>query len=137
MNTQWDIADIMSQCDVGIFPSRAEGWGLEILECMSMGLPVIATNCTGQTEFINDKNAFLVETDELEPAVHRPWFYGQGNWHKLGQSQKEQCIEYMKHLYKEKLDNGKLNNEEGILTSKVFSWHNSAINLIKGLGDCK
>jgi glycosyltransferase involved in cell wall biosynthesis len=32
-----DVANIMQQADCGVFPSRAEGWNLELLEMMSCG----------------------------------------------------------------------------------------------------
>ncbi len=42
--TQRDVAALLAECDCGVFPSRAEGWNLGLLECMSVGLNVIATN---------------------------------------------------------------------------------------------
>jgi glycosyltransferase involved in cell wall biosynthesis len=39
---------------------RAEGFGLPMLEAMSHGLPVIATNWSGNLEFMNDQNSILV-----------------------------------------------------------------------------
>ena len=39
-----DIANYIATKDCGIFPSRAEGWNLELLESMAMGKPVITTN---------------------------------------------------------------------------------------------
>ena len=50
---------LASQCLVA--PSRGEGWGRPQHEAMMMGLPVIATNWSGTTEFINDSNAYLLD----------------------------------------------------------------------------
>jgi len=47
---QGDLTRLMRQADCGVFPARAEGWNLDLLECMATGLPVIATNYSGQTE---------------------------------------------------------------------------------------
>jgi glycosyltransferase involved in cell wall biosynthesis len=40
--------------DAFVLPSRGEGWGRPYMEAMSMGLPVIATNWSGPTEFVNE-----------------------------------------------------------------------------------
>ena len=68
----------MSQTDCGVFPARAEGWNLELLEMMSCGKNVIATNYSSHTEFCNSENCMLVETTELEDAHDGKWFRGQG-----------------------------------------------------------
>jgi glycosyltransferase involved in cell wall biosynthesis len=51
VQNQNQAAYVMQQTDCGIFPTRAEGWGLPILEMMSCGKHVITTNYSGQTQF--------------------------------------------------------------------------------------
>ncbi|MCS6775449.1 MAG: methyltransferase domain-containing protein [Chloroherpetonaceae bacterium] len=48
-----------AQCYV--MPSRGEGWGRPYMEAMAMGLPVIATNWSGQTAFITPETGFLID----------------------------------------------------------------------------
>ena len=50
----------MSQVDCGVFPSRAEGRNLELLEMMSAGKHVITTDYSAHTEFCTKDNAGLV-----------------------------------------------------------------------------
>jgi glycosyltransferase involved in cell wall biosynthesis len=120
------IAHIMSQADCGIFPSRAEGWNLELLEMMAMNKPTIATNYSAHTEFCNKDNCHLIDIDETELAVDGKAFYGQGNWAKLGQNQFDQTIEYMRNMYKNKITT----NPEGLKTAQAFSWKNSASKIL-------
>jgi len=47
-------------------PSRGEGWGRPMQEAMACGTPVIATNWSGNTAFMNDKNSWLVRIDGME-----------------------------------------------------------------------
>lgn len=47
--------------------THGEGWGLPIMEAMSMGLPVIATNWSGITQFTTPETALLLEAT-LEPT---------------------------------------------------------------------
>lgn len=46
----FEMPSIMQQCDVLIFPSYFEGFGLVILEAMACGLPVIATDATAASD---------------------------------------------------------------------------------------
>ena len=48
------LAPLYAVADCGIFPSRAEGWGLPIFECLASGVPVIAGSWTGQSEYLKD-----------------------------------------------------------------------------------
>jgi glycosyltransferase involved in cell wall biosynthesis len=120
------IAHIMSQADCGIFPSRAEGWNLELLEMMAMNKPTIATYYSAHTEFCNKDNCHLIDIDETELAVDGKAFYGQGNWAKLGQNQFDQTIEYMRNMYKNRINT----NPEGLKTAQTFSWKNSASKIL-------
>ena len=78
----------MSKADCGIFPSRAEGWNLDMLEMMALNKSIITTNYSAHTEFCNKDNSFLIDISETEPANDGKWFFGQGNWAKIGEEQK-------------------------------------------------
>jgi glycosyltransferase involved in cell wall biosynthesis len=47
-----DVADLMGACDIFVLPSRAEPFGLALLEAMAAGKPVIAANEGGPPEII-------------------------------------------------------------------------------------
>jgi glycosyltransferase involved in cell wall biosynthesis len=67
------VAGFYRQADVGVFPTRGEGFGLPILECMACGTPVIVTRGTGPDDFCTPENAAMLEADsqegELEPRL--------------------------------------------------------------------
>lgn len=131
--TQNQLAALINRADVGIFPARAEGWNLDLLECMAMGLSVIATNVTAHTEFCNKDNAYLVDCPNLETAYDGIWFKGQGEWAEVGEPQIEQIVEYMRLLHNKRKENGHCYNEEGFKTGRKFSWLNSANALVSAL----
>jgi hypothetical protein len=126
-NTHQDVADFIRQMDCGVFPAKAEGWNLELLESMACGNPVITTNYSAHTEFCNKDNSYLVEIDDLEPAYDGIWFDGnKGSWAYIGESQKEQIIEHMRYCYK-----NRPYNNEGVATGRSFTWENSAKKLLE------
>jgi glycosyltransferase involved in cell wall biosynthesis len=51
---------------VFVLPTRGEGWGLPMVEAMSMSLPVIATNFSGPTAYMTEDKAFPLSYELLE-----------------------------------------------------------------------
>ena len=49
-----EIPGILKQCDVLVFPSYFEGFGLVILEAMACGIPVITTSATAGPDIYSD-----------------------------------------------------------------------------------
>ena len=71
---QADLPRLYKAADCLVAPSRGEGWGRPHHEAMMMGLPVIATNWSGNTEFMTPENSYLigyeiVDTASLEPEL--------------------------------------------------------------------
>jgi len=55
------VLSLINACDVYMSLHRSEGSGLTMIEAMSMGKPVIATNYSGNLDFMNDSNSLLVD----------------------------------------------------------------------------
>ena len=128
--TQVEVYNIMSQVDCGVFPSRGEGWNLELLEMMAAGKHVVATEYSAHTEFCTEENSYLLPISDVEPAVDSKWFFGQGNWAKIDDTEVDMLIKLMQRFIK--LSKGKV-NKAGIKTAKKFSWENTAREMIKCL----
>jgi glycosyltransferase involved in cell wall biosynthesis len=128
--TQREVYNIMSQVDCGVFPSRGEGWNLELLEMMAVGKHVVATEYSAHTEFCTEENSYLLPISDVEPAFDNKWFFGQGNWAKIHDTEVDMLAKLMQRFIK--LSKGKV-NLAGIETAKKFSWQNSAKEIIKCL----
>ena len=129
-DTQAEVYNIMSQVDCGVFPSRGEGWNLELLEMMAAGKHVVATEYSAHTEFCTEENSYLLPISDVEPAFDGKWFFGQGNWAKIDDAEVEMLTKLMQRFIK--LSKGKV-NQTGIETAKKFSWQNTAREIIKCL----
>lgn len=129
--THEGVYNIMSSVSCGVFPARAEGWNLELLEMMSCGKPVIATDYSAHTEFCTKENSFLVSIDSEEKAYDGKWFDGKtGSWAHLGEDQIDQISSHMKHIHDNKISY----NSAGIETAKRYTWKNSAIKVREAIG---
>jgi len=133
LDTQHQLAALINAHHVGLFPARAEGWNLDLLECMAMGLSVITTNYSGHTEFCNEKNAHLIDCPNLESAFDGIWFHGQGDWAEVSENEIEQMVVHMRQLHKLRKEQGHCYNVAGVETGKQFSWTNSANALVRAL----
>jgi glycosyltransferase involved in cell wall biosynthesis len=71
------LAALYRECDVLVQPTKAEGWGLPILEALACGIPAIATNYSAHTDFLNDANGYLVDVARMV-EVDDPFFYKLG-----------------------------------------------------------
>ncbi|MEM7508224.1 MAG: glycosyltransferase family 4 protein [Pseudomonadota bacterium] len=59
------LAEIYRSCDLWLFPSRMEGFGLPIIEAMASRTPVISTRVGGAPDVIESGvNGYLVEIDD-------------------------------------------------------------------------
>jgi len=64
--------NLYSQSLIWIMASCSEGFGLPILEAMACGSSVVATDCGGSRDIINDgENGFLVEVGNVKQIVDR------------------------------------------------------------------
>jgi glycosyltransferase involved in cell wall biosynthesis len=73
-----EIYQLESACDCFVTLHRSEGFGIAPAECMYLGKPVIATNWSGTTEFIDDHTGCPVNcTLATIQKNHGPYFKGQ------------------------------------------------------------
>jgi glycosyltransferase involved in cell wall biosynthesis len=130
--TQNEVYNIMCQADCGVFPARAEGWNLELLEMMACGKSVITTKYSAHLEFCNNNNSYLIDIDEDTLAYDGIWFHGKiGKWAKIGSNQIDNIVTHMKNIHKLK-NMGELKiNQNGIETAHKYTWKNSAQMVLK------
>jgi glycosyltransferase involved in cell wall biosynthesis len=121
VQSQEEMIPIMNQVHCGVFPSRAEGWNLEILELMSMGKHIIATDYSAHTEYCNNNNSMLVKPAKTEAAEDGLWFDGSAEWASL-ENVEEQFIDHMRAIYSTWKEGKYQKNSAGIETAHRYRW---------------
>lgn len=71
------LRDLYRSADVFVFPTRAEGWGLPILEAMACGVPAIVTDYGALVDFISDEACYRLNVRRMVDA-HCPMHNLQG-----------------------------------------------------------
>ncbi|MDQ1000332.1 glycosyltransferase EpsD [Neobacillus niacini] len=62
-----DISNLMSLSDMAVSSSRQEGLPVNIMESMATGLPVIVTDCRGNSDLvIHNKNGYLIKKEDIK-----------------------------------------------------------------------
>ncbi len=93
--TPSEVAGLQQSCDSFISLHRAEGFGMNIAEAMALGKPVIATNYSGNLQFMNKQNSLLVDYD-LVPIKKGEFFcYKDQYW---AEPKIEQAAKHMRQL---------------------------------------
>jgi glycosyltransferase involved in cell wall biosynthesis len=124
----------MSKVDCGVFPARAEGWNLELIELMAVGRQVITTNFSAHTEFCTAANSRLIDIKELEPANDGVWFDGtKGRWAKFDEDTQHDLVAHMRAVHEEKQAGRLILNKEGVETARRFTWDNTAKEILRNV----
>ncbi len=80
-----DVLALMRDCDAYVSLHRAEGLGLGMLEAMQFGRPAVATDYSGNTDFLDDTNGIpvpfaLVPVNAPEPVFSLEQIGAQTYW---------------------------------------------------------
>ena len=65
-----ELASLYRACDVAVFPYRAEGFCLPILECMAAGTPAIVPNFGACLDFCSDETSYRMPVQRIQLPVN-------------------------------------------------------------------
>jgi glycosyltransferase involved in cell wall biosynthesis len=71
------LPSLYAQANAFVLPTHGEGWGLPIAEAMAMGLPALATNWSGNMQFMDAENSFPVDVEAMVDAFQPPHLWAQ------------------------------------------------------------
>jgi glycosyltransferase involved in cell wall biosynthesis len=132
ISTQQLVAEIYNQGDFFVTGTMGEAFNLPCIQALACGLPVIATNFGGQTDFVNDNNGFLVDYELIKPF---DIMYEETQWGKPKlQHLKDKFRRAYNLIKKDKAGYMKM-REEAIKTSQKYTWKdtgNKILALIDG-----
>ena len=77
--TPEQVVLLQNACDVFLSLHRSEGYGLNIAECMAVGKLAIATNFSGNVDFMNSGNSLPIPYS-MKPVQPGEYLLGEGQW---------------------------------------------------------
>ncbi len=110
-----DIAEIMPMCDVAVASSLREGLPVNIMEAMSCGLPILASDNRGHRELVSSNvNGWIVHPEDAQTLAEKIQMLANNRdlllkWGAAGRKRieqryalqhvlKEQCSIYVKYM---------------------------------------
>ena len=69
------------EADAAITLSKGEGWDMPIVDLLGLGIPVLMTDNTAHSEYVNPDYCISKKDHMLEKANDGVFFKGQGNWY--------------------------------------------------------
>jgi len=129
-----DMSDLYSYYDVMVFPSRAEGWGLPLIEALASGLPAISTYYSGHTEYLSSIRENFVQLDHQIQSISCPEFLKHwragGNWAVTTPTEIAKKLIFIKNKFD-------LYQRKATIASNVirenFSWEHAARQAVASL----
>jgi len=136
--TKEELVNLYRYSTVFLFPTKAEGWGLPLIEAAATGLPLITTYYSAQTEFLQDIKTSCVfvpyelndincpEYKSFYPAINNNY----GRWANI-------TVDNIRLALKEAYTNYSALSQQATKNSDIirskYSWANSAIKSLKTL----
>lgn len=125
------LAELYRSSDVFVFPTKAEGWGLPLIEAAACGLPVITTMYSGQTEYLESIKSSVLPVDYVTVPINCPDFWQDyssakneyGTWAQPEVQSIAASMQWAKSNYKNLAKNAWENSH---LLRKNYSWAQSA-----------
>jgi glycosyltransferase involved in cell wall biosynthesis len=75
-----ELNGLMAACDCYVSLHRAEGFGLTLAEAMAIGKPAIATGYSGNVDFMNNENSYLVDYTISRVGPECEIYPPEGEW---------------------------------------------------------
>ncbi len=93
-----EVLSLMDACDAYVSLHRSEGLGLTMAEAMLMGKPVIATNYSGNVDFMNEENSLLVPYERVKLGRPIPPYDADAEW---AEPSTEHAARFMRRVFED------------------------------------
>ena len=99
--TSRETSTLISLADCYVSLHRSEGLGLTLSEAMSLGTPVIATNYSGNIDFMTEENSFLIPWERVAVGEGAGGYSPTATW---AEPNEEIAAETMRSVFENQLE---------------------------------
>ena len=129
-----EFNSLLACADVYVSLHRAEGFGLVMAEAMLLGTPVIATNWSANTEFMNKDTACMVDAEAVALEKDCPPYRKGYHW---AEPDEEQAALWMRRLYRDSAFRERLSRQAKAHLSDEFSPQRAGERMKKRLDELR
>lgn len=129
-----DYVNLLQSSDVFVLPTRAEGWGLPILEAMACGVPAIVTNYSAHLVFANRNNSWLIDVDCMCKVTDNRFFDQSLQWGHWAQPSHDHLVSLLLESCHNRTER-KRKATNARATALAWTWHSAAIQAHRCLID--
>jgi len=127
-----EVNSLIKQADVFVSLHRAEGFGLVMAEAMIVGTPVIATNWSSNTEFMNSEVACMVDCSFATLEKDSPPYKKGARW---AEPDIHMAAVYMRKLYKDKVYYEQIRRKAQEYIAEKLSMENAVSRIKTRIGE--
>ena len=117
------MGSLYRSADCFVTSTRGEGWGMPIIEAMACGLPVIATNWSAQTDFLNEEVGYPLELKKMIPAIAKCPYYDGFRW---PEPDEDHLIQLLRHVYQNQEEAKRKGSKASEEALSKWTWRHAA-----------
>lgn len=131
--SDYAMASLYRSVDCFVLCSRGEGLGMQYLEAMASGVPVIACDWGAQMDYLNSRNSFLVKS--TLKTIDDPSYIAQclqalnSKWCQADIGDIRRSMRYVFQNYSDAHDRAM----ENLATVRKMTWQRMAVEFVKGV----
>ena len=134
-----EMAELYRSCDAFVLPSKAEGWGLPLIEAAASGLPIITTYYSGHTEFLQHITDSVLPVSYTMGPVSCPEYQSyypdaDGNWGSWARPDVFSIAAAMQTVCRDYDGLFELACANSFVIRRTFTWQNSADLAMAAMG---
>jgi len=123
---------LYKSCQAFFLISKGEGFGRPYLEAGAMGLPIVASNYSGHTDFLNKRNSYLIRPSGFKIQPEMNWitdFYKDQEFPYFDEKKIDECAELLRYVYNKYYKAKKKSQKLQKLIQKKFQLHQCIDNV--------
>lgn len=117
------LTALINECETYISLHRSEGYGLTMAEAMSLGKPVIATEYSGNLDFMNKQNSILIPSSKIPIGAESFPYLADSEW---AEPDLNFAAQEMRNLWTDKSFAEKLGQQAKIDVTTRFTTKNAS-----------
>jgi len=119
LDREEELVELYRQAHCFVLPTRAEGFGMPVLEAMATGLPVIVTGHGGHLDFCTDDNSYLIKNCGLVASDPGCFPYVESLW---GDPDEEHLTHLLRLVYEDYDRASELGVRAAEMVAKEWTW---------------